>query len=142
MVGLFGRVVSPSQDRYLHTVQHKHRIKAHTNIHALRGIRTHDPSVQANEDRSCLIPRNHCDRQLMFHIQEFSVLLNFWTVSIICYSNAMFRFGNWICFRPREKLREGTSYLGPLEGDNPNYCYPSLSTKDLNTSSFRNVVFF
>jgi hypothetical protein len=31
-------------------------------IHALRGIRTHDPSVWAGEDSSCLRPRGHCDR--------------------------------------------------------------------------------
>jgi hypothetical protein len=29
-VGLVGRVMSPSQGRYLHTGQHKHRINAHT----------------------------------------------------------------------------------------------------------------
>jgi hypothetical protein len=28
-VGLLGRVISPSQGRYLHTKQHKHRINAH-----------------------------------------------------------------------------------------------------------------
>jgi hypothetical protein len=28
-VGLFGRGLSPSQNRYLHTGQHKHRINAH-----------------------------------------------------------------------------------------------------------------
>jgi hypothetical protein len=32
-VGLLGQVISPSQGRYLHT-EHKHRINAHTNIHA------------------------------------------------------------------------------------------------------------
>jgi hypothetical protein len=32
------------------------------NIHALSGIRTHDPSVRASEDSSCLRPRVHCDR--------------------------------------------------------------------------------
>jgi hypothetical protein len=46
-LGLLGRSISPSQGRYLHTEQHKHRINAHTNIHALSGIRTHDPSVRA-----------------------------------------------------------------------------------------------
>jgi hypothetical protein len=36
----------------LHTEQHKHRINAHnTDIHALSGIRTHDSSVRAGEDR-------------------------------------------------------------------------------------------
>jgi hypothetical protein len=43
------RVISPSQDHYLHTGQHKHRINAHTNVHALSGIRIHDPSVSPSE---------------------------------------------------------------------------------------------
>jgi hypothetical protein len=44
MVGLFGRVISPSQGLYLHrTTQHR---KTRTNIHALSGIRTHDPNNQ------------------------------------------------------------------------------------------------
>jgi hypothetical protein len=45
MVGLLGRVISPSQGGlYLHrTTQHR---KTQTNIHALSGIRTHDPSNQ------------------------------------------------------------------------------------------------
>jgi hypothetical protein len=34
----------------------------YTDIHALSGIRTHDPSVRAGEDSSCLRPRCHCDR--------------------------------------------------------------------------------
>jgi hypothetical protein len=47
-VGFLGRVISPSQGRYLHTGQHKHRKKkAHIDIHTLGGIRTHDPSVRA-----------------------------------------------------------------------------------------------
>jgi hypothetical protein len=33
-----------------------------TNIHALSGIRTHDPSVLVGEDISCFRPRGHCDR--------------------------------------------------------------------------------
>jgi hypothetical protein len=61
-IGLLGRVISPSQDRYLHTGQHKHRIKAHTDIHASSGIRFHDPIVRASEDCSCLRPRDHRDR--------------------------------------------------------------------------------
>jgi hypothetical protein len=44
MVGLLGRVISPSQGLYLHrTTQHR---KTHTNIHALSGIQIHDPSNQ------------------------------------------------------------------------------------------------
>jgi hypothetical protein len=44
MVGILGRVISPSQGLYLHrTTQHR---KTRTNIHALSGIRTHDPGNQ------------------------------------------------------------------------------------------------
>jgi hypothetical protein len=32
------------------------------NVHALSGIRTHDPSIRASEDSSCLRPRGHYDR--------------------------------------------------------------------------------
>jgi hypothetical protein len=45
LLGLLGRGISQSQGRYLHTGQHKHRINAHTHIHASSGIRTHNPSV-------------------------------------------------------------------------------------------------
>jgi hypothetical protein len=64
-VGLLGRVISPAQGPYLHTGQHKQRIKAHTDIHALIGIRTRDPSILASEDSSCLRPRGHCERRLL-----------------------------------------------------------------------------
>jgi hypothetical protein len=47
----------------LYTGKHKHRINAHTDIHALSGIRTHDPSFRASEDISCLRPRGHRDRR-------------------------------------------------------------------------------
>jgi hypothetical protein len=56
-VGLLGRVISPSQGRYLYTGKHKHRIYTYTDIHALSWIRTHDPSVRASEDSSCFKPR-------------------------------------------------------------------------------------
>jgi hypothetical protein len=62
-VGLLGRVIRPPQGRYLHTGQHKHRINAHTDIHAVSGSRTHDPSVRASEDSSCLRQCGHCDRR-------------------------------------------------------------------------------
>jgi hypothetical protein len=61
-VGLLGRGISPSQGRYLHTGEHKHRINAHTGIRALSGIWSHDSNVRAWEDSSCLRPRGHCDR--------------------------------------------------------------------------------
>jgi hypothetical protein len=39
----------------------KHRIR--TDFHASSWIPTHDPSVRASEDSSCLRPRGHSDRQ-------------------------------------------------------------------------------
>jgi hypothetical protein len=55
LVELLWRGISPSQVLYLHTEQHKDGINAHnTDIHVLSGIRTHDHSVRANEDSSCL----------------------------------------------------------------------------------------
>jgi hypothetical protein len=55
MVGLLGRVISPSQGRYLYTGQLKHKISAYRDIHALSGIRTHNPSVRASEDRAATV---------------------------------------------------------------------------------------
>jgi hypothetical protein len=63
-IGLFGRGISPSQGLCLHAGQHKHRINAYTDFHALSGIRTHDPSVRASEDSPRLRPRDHYDRML------------------------------------------------------------------------------
>jgi hypothetical protein len=41
-----------------------HRTDAHnTDIHALRGVRTHNPRFRAREDSSCTRPRDHCDRR-------------------------------------------------------------------------------
>jgi hypothetical protein len=55
--GLLGRGVGPSQDLYLHrTPQH---IKMRTNVHALSGPRTHDPSTQSGKTHG-LRPRSHC----------------------------------------------------------------------------------
>jgi hypothetical protein len=61
--GLLGRVIIPSQGRYLYTGQHKHRLNVYTDIHALNGIQTYDPSIRASADSSCLRPRGNCDRQ-------------------------------------------------------------------------------
>jgi hypothetical protein len=36
--------------------------QTHTDIHAMSGIRTHDPNVLAGEHSSCLRLRGHCDR--------------------------------------------------------------------------------
>jgi hypothetical protein len=52
---LYTFVRTPWQGRYLHTGQQKQRINARNpDIHVLSGIRTHDPSVRASEDSSCL----------------------------------------------------------------------------------------
>jgi hypothetical protein len=59
-IGLVGRGVSPHKTA-TYTRQYKHRIKV-KNIHALIGIRTRDPNVQAGEDCSRPRPRGHCDR--------------------------------------------------------------------------------
>jgi hypothetical protein len=50
-VGFLGRRISPSQDRYL----------TRTDVQAFSRIRTHDPSVRAGENISCLRPRGHCE---------------------------------------------------------------------------------
>jgi Mn2+/Fe2+ NRAMP family transporter len=53
IVGLLGRVISPSQGLYLHrTTQCS---KTRTNIHALSGIRTHDPGNQSASDRTTTV---------------------------------------------------------------------------------------
>jgi hypothetical protein len=66
--GLLGRGISPSQGLYINTGQHKHRLHTHThipNIRALSGIGSHDHSVRASEDSSCLKPRGYRDRHLI-----------------------------------------------------------------------------
>jgi hypothetical protein len=50
---LLRRGISPSQGRYLHTGQHETE-STHTDINALSRIRTHDLSVRANQDGSCV----------------------------------------------------------------------------------------
>jgi hypothetical protein len=42
-----------TQNKHIHT----------PNIHALSVIRTHDPSVRASEESTCLRPLGYCDRQ-------------------------------------------------------------------------------
>jgi hypothetical protein len=54
----------------------------HIDIHPSSGIRTHDPSVRADEDGSCLRPRSHCDR----------ILKKF--ITFICNSKVYYRVHN------------------------------------------------
>jgi hypothetical protein len=60
-VVLLGRGINPSQGRYLHIEQDKHRINLQ-NIQALSGIRPPDSIVRASKNSSCLRLRSHCDR--------------------------------------------------------------------------------
>jgi hypothetical protein len=75
-VQLLGRVISSSQVLYLNKRQHKHTEKrTHTsNIHALIGIRTHDPGLRASEDSTCLRPLGYRDRQIL----HTEILLFIW----------------------------------------------------------------
>jgi hypothetical protein len=69
-VGFLRRVISPSQGRYLLLGQDKHRINAHTDIHALSGIRAQDPSVGAGEVPKLLIRKRY---YVLFLIPVFIV---------------------------------------------------------------------
>jgi hypothetical protein len=62
-VGPLGGGISPTQGRYLQKITQTQNKRTH--IHALSGIRIHDPSVEAGEDSSRLRPRGHCDRRLL-----------------------------------------------------------------------------
>jgi hypothetical protein len=82
-VGLLGRVISPSQGRYLHT-----------DIHALSGIRTHDPSVRASENSSCLRPSDQCDRpKLVNDIDNLHCLYTFSlnAEGFVCVTGSLFK---------------------------------------------------
>jgi hypothetical protein len=76
-VGLLGRGIRPTQGLYLHRTTQTQN-KTLTNIHALSGIRNHDPSVRAAEDISCLRTRGHCDRLLLqFSLPKLGWALHF-----------------------------------------------------------------
>jgi hypothetical protein len=49
-----------------------HRINAHRYIHALSGIRTHDPSVRASEDGSCHIAIYSILYSYTFHMAKLT----------------------------------------------------------------------
>jgi hypothetical protein len=60
--------------------------RTHTNIHALSGIRTHDPSVRASEDKSsCLGLRGHCDRPMFCTIMKYFLWLKFLIFQIVVF---------------------------------------------------------
>jgi hypothetical protein len=104
--GLLGRVISQSHGRYLHTRQHKHRINAHTNIHALSRIRTHDPYVLARNDSSCLRPRGHCDQ----HQLDTNRTINWIYVKMYC-GTKRYKWGSNLGFSYRAPSLNSLSVL-------------------------------
>jgi hypothetical protein len=68
-VGLLGWGISPSQGRYLHTRQHKNRIKASKHP-CFKWDSNPWSSVWEGEDSSCLRPCGHCDRLMCKHQSE------------------------------------------------------------------------
>jgi hypothetical protein len=72
--GLLERVISSSQGLYLNTEK-----RAHTsNIHALSGIRTHDPGLRASEDSTCLRQLGYRDRQSLAYKIENKTRELYW----------------------------------------------------------------
>jgi hypothetical protein len=95
-IELHGRGISPLEGRYLNTEQYKRRINAHRHPRLL-WVSTHDPSVLAGEDGSCLRPRGHCgdmwsllvewkltgETQLLWEMKQFQY--NFSTINCTSY---------------------------------------------------------
>jgi hypothetical protein len=63
-VGFLGRVISSSQGLCLYTNTEKCTYTQTLNIHALSGIRTHNPGYRANEGSTCLRPLGYRDQRL------------------------------------------------------------------------------
>jgi hypothetical protein len=57
-----GRGISPSQGRYLHSTT---QIQSKRRETSMPWVWTHDTSVRASEERSCLTPRDHCDQHFI-----------------------------------------------------------------------------
>jgi hypothetical protein len=70
-VGLLGRVISSSQGLYSNTEKCTHT----SNIHALSGIRTHDPGFWASKDSTCPRPLGYRDRHLK-HMKCLKITLS------------------------------------------------------------------
>jgi hypothetical protein len=63
MVGLLERVISPSQGRYLHTGQYKHRINVHTDIMPWVVFEATIPAFERAKTIHALRLHGHRDRQ-------------------------------------------------------------------------------
>jgi hypothetical protein len=77
LVGLLRRVISPVA-RPLPTQDNTDTEETRTDIHASSGIRSHEPSVSAGEEISCLRPRDHCDRRKIFLFHNIQSLSHFY----------------------------------------------------------------
>jgi hypothetical protein len=64
--------------------------KTHTDIHASSGIWTHDPSVWAGEDSSCLRPLGHCDwlQRSLVCVNQTGMFCSHTTYKCLINSNA------------------------------------------------------
>jgi hypothetical protein len=65
-VGLLERRISQSHGFYTHRINVRN-----TDIHALSGIRAHNPSVRIREENSCLRPRAHFERHIHTYIYTY-----------------------------------------------------------------------
>jgi hypothetical protein len=76
LVGFLGRVISPVA-RLLLTQENTNTEETRTDFHASSGIRTHDPSVRAGEDISCLyLPNIFCLHSNVLLSSMFSNIFN------------------------------------------------------------------
>jgi hypothetical protein len=99
LLGFLGWGINSSQGSYLHTVQHTH---THTPyIHALSGIRTHDPSVRSTEISSCLRPHGYRDRLSQYHFSIIKQSLFLYAIANNDISNIIVSFTQ--TYRPYEE---------------------------------------
>jgi hypothetical protein len=79
------------------------RGKTHTDIHASRGIQTHDSSVWVSDESSCLRPLGCCDRLIYFSsiVKGINEWMNesmspflIWAVKHYCIDSALFSFSD------------------------------------------------
>jgi hypothetical protein len=69
---------SPSPTHRTAQTQNKH-----TQINTSNGIRTHDPSIRAGGNSSCLRPRGHCDRLIEVYRIYFVPTVRFSSFPIV-----------------------------------------------------------
>jgi hypothetical protein len=101
VVGFLGRVINPSQGLYLHrTTQHR---KTRTNIHALGGIRTHDPRNQPAKthasDRTATVAGEGYRHTVFKENSLYYVKAVFLTLSIVYISITVIDF--YCCHSPK-----------------------------------------